>query len=144
MIRERTVEGLRATCQERADKRENTKMKNLKLWFSAAAIAATAPNIAVAECGEVSVTEMTFSSAIITTEIATFLMEQGYGCTVTRVSGGRYGPPFFLLLKGITGIQEPCLTATTSISTSHAGFAKPATSKTERVGSSGCSSVPKY
>ena len=60
-------------------------MKNLKLWLSAAAIATTAPNIAAAECGEVSITEMTFSSAIITTEIATFLMEQGYGCTVTRV-----------------------------------------------------------
>ena len=60
-------------------------MKNLKLWLSAAAIAATAPNIATAECGKVSITEMTFSSAIITTEIASFLMEQGYGCTVTRV-----------------------------------------------------------
>lgn len=60
-------------------------MNNLKIWLSAAAIAGAAPTIAAAECGEVSITEMTFSSAIITTEIATFLMEQGYGCTVTRV-----------------------------------------------------------
>jgi glycine betaine/proline transport system substrate-binding protein len=53
--------------------------------FGTIVAAAAMPGIASAECGEVSITEMTFSSAIITTEIATFLMEQGYGCTVTRV-----------------------------------------------------------
>ncbi|MBI6628784.1 ABC transporter substrate-binding protein [Pontibaca salina] len=43
------------------------------------------PATALADCGDVSITEMTFSSAIITTEIASFIMEHGYGCTVTRV-----------------------------------------------------------
>ncbi|MCI2393882.1 glycine betaine ABC transporter substrate-binding protein [Aliiroseovarius sediminis] len=57
----------------------------IKRILSAAAISVAAPAIASADCGEVSITEMTFSSAIITTEIASFLMEQGYGCTVTRV-----------------------------------------------------------
>lgn len=55
--------------------------------FGTAFAALTAPTAALAQdqCGEVSITEMTFASAIITTEIASFLMEQGYGCTVTRV-----------------------------------------------------------
>nr|WP_207497564.1 ABC transporter substrate-binding protein [Limimaricola pyoseonensis] len=59
----------------------------MKRMLSATAFAtiAAAPGVAAAECGEVSITEMSFSSAIITTEIATFLMEQGYGCEVTRV-----------------------------------------------------------
>ncbi|MEX3317020.1 ABC transporter substrate-binding protein [Sulfitobacter sp. PS-8MA] len=60
-------------------------MNKFTLLLSAAAFAGAAPSIAAADCGEVSITEMTFSSAIITTEIATFLMEQGYGCDVTRV-----------------------------------------------------------
>ncbi len=57
----------------------------LKRSLSAAAIALAGPAAAAADCGDVSITEMSFSSAIITTEIASFLMEQGYGCTVTRV-----------------------------------------------------------
>ncbi len=57
----------------------------MKHMLSAAALAAAVPGLAAAECGDVSITEMTFSSAIITTEIASFLMEQGYGCKVTRV-----------------------------------------------------------
>ncbi|WP_099827924.1 ABC transporter substrate-binding protein [Oceaniglobus indicus] len=51
----------------------------------AAVMGAALPTASLADCGEVSITEMTFASAIITTEIATFLMEQGYGCSVTRV-----------------------------------------------------------
>ncbi|MFP7570722.1 glycine betaine ABC transporter substrate-binding protein [Marivita sp. S2033] len=50
----------------------------LKRILSAAAVFVAAPTFAAADCGEVSITEMTFSSAIITTEIASFLMEQGY------------------------------------------------------------------
>lgn len=45
--------------------------------------ASLSPTAALAECGNVSITEMSFSSAIITTAVAKFLMEQGYGCTVT-------------------------------------------------------------
>ncbi|MCL3883911.1 ABC transporter substrate-binding protein [Marivita sp. GX14005] len=58
----------------------------LKYILSASALAAAAPGLVAAEeCGEVSITEMSFASAIVTTEIASFLMEQGYGCDVTRV-----------------------------------------------------------
>ncbi|MFD2738798.1 ABC transporter substrate-binding protein [Sulfitobacter aestuarii] len=56
-----------------------------KSLIAAAFGAAAVPGLAAADCGEVSITEMSFSSAIITTEIAAFLMEQGYGCEVTRV-----------------------------------------------------------
>lgn len=40
---------------------------------------------AYAECGEVSITEMNWASASVVTTVATFLMEQGYGCNVTVV-----------------------------------------------------------
>ena len=40
---------------------------------------------ASADCGEVSITEMDWASAAIVTSVAKFLMEQGYGCTVTTV-----------------------------------------------------------
>ncbi|MBI6630388.1 glycine betaine ABC transporter substrate-binding protein [Pontibaca salina] len=43
------------------------------------------PGEAKAECGEVSITEMNWASAAIVTQLAKFLMEQGYGCTVTVV-----------------------------------------------------------
>ncbi len=38
-----------------------------------------------ADCGEVSITEMNWASSQIITEVAKFLMEQGYGCTVEKV-----------------------------------------------------------
>ena len=38
-----------------------------------------------AKCGEVSITEMNWASSQVITEIARFLMEQGYGCKVTKV-----------------------------------------------------------
>ncbi len=38
-----------------------------------------------AECGEVSITEMNWASSQVITEVAKFLMEQGYGCKVTKV-----------------------------------------------------------
>lgn len=44
-----------------------------------------AANAANAECGEVSMTEMNWASAQIIAEISTFLLEQGYGCTVEKV-----------------------------------------------------------
>ena len=50
--------------------------------------AAIAPAAAVAqdgECGEVSITEMSWASAQIVTAVSTFLMEQGYGCEVSVV-----------------------------------------------------------
>jgi len=37
------------------------------------------------ECGEVTITEMDWGSAIIVTQVAKFLLEQGYGCSVTTV-----------------------------------------------------------
>lgn len=40
---------------------------------------------ASAACGEVTITEMNWASAAVTTAIASFLMEQGYGCKVTKV-----------------------------------------------------------
>lgn len=38
-----------------------------------------------ASCGEVSITEMNWASASVVTNVASFLMEQGYGCDVSIV-----------------------------------------------------------
>jgi glycine betaine/proline transport system substrate-binding protein len=51
------------------------------LIFSAFALPATAQ----AECGSVSITEMNWASASVVTRVASFIMEQGYGCDVTIV-----------------------------------------------------------
>ncbi|MBS29089.1 MAG: glycine/betaine ABC transporter substrate-binding protein [Alphaproteobacteria bacterium] len=58
----------------------------LKISVLAAAIVLTAgtPD-AHAECGEVSITEMNWASASVVTNVAKFIMEQGYGCKVTAV-----------------------------------------------------------
>ena len=37
------------------------------------------------DCGEVSITEMDWASAAVVTAVATFLMQEGYGCEVTKV-----------------------------------------------------------
>lgn len=37
------------------------------------------------DCGEVSITEMDWASAAVVTAVATFLMQEGYGCDVTKV-----------------------------------------------------------
>ena len=37
------------------------------------------------KCGEVSITEMNWASSQFITEVAKFMMEQGYGCKVTKV-----------------------------------------------------------
>ena len=50
---------------------------------------AALPGLALAqdggECGDVSITEMNWASSAIVTSVSSFLMEQGYGCTVTKV-----------------------------------------------------------
>lgn len=57
-----------------------------KLAFAATAtLGLAAAGNAAAECGEVSITEMDWASSAVVTSVAKFLMEQGYGCTVTVV-----------------------------------------------------------
>lgn len=44
------------------------------------------PGLAAAEdCGEVTITEMNWASSAVITEVAKFIMENGYGCTVQKV-----------------------------------------------------------
>lgn len=47
--------------------------------------ALSAPSLASADCGEVSITEMGWASNTVVTSVAKFIMEQGYGCDVTVV-----------------------------------------------------------
>ncbi|MEX0605278.1 MAG: ABC transporter substrate-binding protein [Marinobacter sp.] len=56
-----------------------------KLTSLALLCAVTAPALAQAECGEVSITEMNWASASVVTNVAKFVMEQGYGCDVSVV-----------------------------------------------------------
>lgn len=56
-----------------------------KLFVGAALAAFSMPLSAAADCGEVSITEMNWGSAQIVTAVATFLMQEGYGCTVQVV-----------------------------------------------------------
>ncbi|ARC87527.1 ABC transporter substrate-binding protein [Rhodovulum sp. MB263] len=52
----------------------------------AAILAALAvPAMAKADCGEVSIAEMNWASSAVVTNVEKFLMEQGYGCSVTVV-----------------------------------------------------------
>lgn len=61
-------------------------MKQLRLWAAAAILASGfSANAALADCGDVTITQMDWASSIIVTEVSVFLMEQGYGCAVTRV-----------------------------------------------------------
>jgi glycine betaine/proline transport system substrate-binding protein len=52
---------------------------------AAAVLTALAASTAMAQadCGEVTITEMDWASATVVTAVSKFLMEQGYGCTVT-------------------------------------------------------------
>lgn len=52
---------------------------------SATAFAGAAMADAHGECGEISITEMNWASSAIVTSVSSFLMEQGYGCDVTKV-----------------------------------------------------------
>ena len=45
----------------------------------------TISSASAAGCGKVSITEMNWASSQIITEVSKFLMEQGYGCKVTKV-----------------------------------------------------------
>ena len=56
-----------------------------KLAIGLAAGAFMVPAAANADCGEVSITEMNWASASVVTNVAKFIMEQGYGCDVTVV-----------------------------------------------------------
>ena len=61
-------------------------MKKLLLTTISAVVAINLfTSVAKADCGEVSVTEMNWASGQIITSVASFIMEQGYGCEVTRV-----------------------------------------------------------
>jgi len=57
------------------------KKKTLAVAFGAL----TAPAMAHAECGEVSITEMNWASGQVVTSVASFIMGQGYGCDVSVV-----------------------------------------------------------
>lgn len=59
-------------------------MQTLKTLGLGAALTLTS-TMAFAECGEVSITEMNWPSAAIVTTLSKFIMEQGYGCSVTVV-----------------------------------------------------------
>lgn len=56
-----------------------------KLGATCALALALSTTTAMAECGDVSITEMDWASASVVTSIADFLMTQGYGCNVTVV-----------------------------------------------------------
>lgn len=59
----------------------------MKRSLSSAALSASllVPGLAFADCGEVTITEMGWASNEVVTGVATFLMEQGYGCEVSVV-----------------------------------------------------------
>jgi glycine betaine/proline transport system substrate-binding protein len=59
-------------------------MKKL-VFASALASSAACATAAMADCGEVSITEMDWASAAVVTHVSKFLLEQGYDCTVTVV-----------------------------------------------------------
>ena len=80
--------------------------------------AAMMTTAAKAECGDVTITEMNWASAAVVTEVAKFLMEQGYGCKVTKVPSATQtaaaslvetGKPDIateLWLNGLSGVQK--------------------------------------
>ena len=60
-------------------------MKKTILGATSALALTVAATSAAAECGEVSITEMDWASSQVVTAVASFLMEQGLGCTVQKV-----------------------------------------------------------
>lgn len=60
-------------------------MRKFTLGLLGASALALMPSTASAECGAVSITEMDWASSAVVTGVAKFLMEVGYGCTVTTV-----------------------------------------------------------
>jgi glycine betaine/proline transport system substrate-binding protein len=59
------------------------KLAAVAVAMSAAIVAGTSD--AHADCGEVSITEMNWASASVVTNVAKFIMEQGYGCKVAAI-----------------------------------------------------------
>lgn len=53
------------------------------LMASALGVSALSAGAAYADCGEVTITEMSWASSQVVSTVATFLMTNGYGCTVT-------------------------------------------------------------
>lgn len=64
---------------------EKTVKKNIIRVLAVSATLSVSSGTAWAECGEVSISEMNWESAAIVTAVSKFLMEQGYGCSVTVV-----------------------------------------------------------
>ena len=64
-------------------------MRKLNSRFSmglaATALAASLASPASKACGEVSITNMNWASSQVITAVSVFIMEQGYGCKVTKV-----------------------------------------------------------
>lgn len=56
-----------------------------KLTYALALGALSAPAMAQAECGKVSISEMNWASGQVVTSVASFIMGQGYGCDVRVV-----------------------------------------------------------
>ncbi|MEW7008695.1 MULTISPECIES: ABC transporter substrate-binding protein [unclassified Lentilitoribacter] len=56
----------------------------IKLLTLTAAMTLTA-GVAHAKCGDVSITEMNWASSAVVTHVSKFIMEQGYGCSVSTV-----------------------------------------------------------
>ena len=63
------------------------------------AMSGTANAAAHSKWGEVSITEMNWASSQVITEIAKFLMEQGYGCKVTKVPSDEFQTAWVYIAK---------------------------------------------
>ncbi|MCA1494163.1 glycine betaine ABC transporter substrate-binding protein [Sinorhizobium alkalisoli] len=61
--------------------------KTIAAIFLAAGIHALAGSAEAAECGNVSIAEMNWASAGIAAHVDKFILERGYGCSVTLVAG---------------------------------------------------------
>lgn len=60
-------------------------MKTLLTMTGAAALSLGTAGMAQADCGDVTIAEMNWPSAAVVTQVSKFIMEQGYGCTVTAI-----------------------------------------------------------
>ena len=60
-------------------------MKHIRILGGALASLALSTAAAQADCGKVTISEMNWASSAIITAVASFIMEQGYSCEVTKV-----------------------------------------------------------
>lgn len=60
-------------------------IRNTFLGATAALTVAVGSAAAQEQCGEVSITEMDWASATVVTAVASFLLQEGYGCDVTKI-----------------------------------------------------------